>query len=741
MRRREAWWAWLAGLVVLLVAHRYLFRGEVQAGRDLFRLFIPETEFLRERWLEGEVPWWISRVRLGQPFLATLYTQALYPPRVVLALVLGAPWGVTASVVLHGALAAVGAALAAREWGGRPAAALVAGSFGLTPFFMRTSPSLHIISALAWSGFLIAAALRLRRSSSPRVVALLALAFAASFHSGAPEMLLWQGPLVLAVAWHGHARWAAMARAVAGLALGVGLSVVVAAPAIELSRELVAPGSSLPATLQWSTSPVQLLSMGWLLAEHPAGPLYGPDQWFTTSLFVGAVPCALALLALVRRRVRPVAAVGLWCGVLSLGGHFAPAAWVLAAPPWSLFRFPVKHAFGLAFCIALLASIGLRHLVALHRRRRPTRVQVAAIGAAAVLGLVIAVRVARALPVREGVPMGLFWFGGWVALVALLVLVSRRVGARPTAVRVALGLVVVLELLAATQLVPPATVVDPRALQAPSALAETIRAQAPVRLSVDFNALEETLTDRAQGEPEAAQYLQRSRERLVPLRGIEERLVTIEGYGFRDWWRLSAALEPSSRGGYDVLGVTHFVRPPGPPPFDGLEVLEAAASGASAFRSPAAFPRAWVVHRAEVMPAAQAIAVLRDEPARLRHTVLLESGEARTGPECPSTATIASERDERLVLEVDACAPGHLVVSDAAFPGWTASVDGTPAPVLRANGLIRAVAVERGTHRVELWYRAPTWPWAVSLGCLGWLISLLVAPNWPRSASNLLKSR
>ena len=50
---------------------------------------------------------------------------------------------------------------------------------------------------------------------------------------------------------------------------------------------------------------------------------------------------------------------------------------------------------------------------------------------------------------------------------------------------------------------------------------------------------------------------------------------------------------------------------------------------------------------------------------------------------------------------------GVLVVSQAWFPGWTATVDGHPAPVVRVDGLVQGVPVGPGRHRVTLRYRAP----------------------------------
>jgi uncharacterized membrane protein YfhO len=51
--------------------------------------------------------------------------------------------------------------------------------------------------------------------------------------------------------------------------------------------------------------------------------------------------------------------------------------------------------------------------------------------------------------------------------------------------------------------------------------------------------------------------------------------------------------------------------------------------------------------------------------------------------------------------------PGYLVTRDSFASGWRATVDGRAAPVLRANGKHRAVAVPGGRHRVEMRYHPP----------------------------------
>ena len=64
---------------------------------------------------------------------------------------------------------------------------------------------------------------------------------------------------------------------------------------------------------------------------------------------------------------------------------------------------------------------------------------------------------------------------------------------------------------------------------------------------------------------------------------------------------------------------------------------------------------------------------------------------------------------ERTVVQVTAPEGGLLVMRDTYFPGWSATVDGRPADLLRADVLFRAVYLPPGQpepHVVELTYRS-----------------------------------
>lgn len=62
------------------------------------------------------------------------------------------------------------------------------------------------------------------------------------------------------------------------------------------------------------------------------------------------------------------------------------------------------------------------------------------------------------------------------------------------------------------------------------------------------------------------------------------------------------------------------------------------------------------------------------------------------------------ERQGRMVFEVDTPTAQVLVISQNYFPYWSATVDGNPVDLFRANYLWQGVVIPPGRHRVELDY-------------------------------------
>ncbi len=129
------------------------------------------------------------------------------------------------------------------------------------------------------------------------------------------------------------------------------------------------------------------------------------------------------------------------------------------------------------------------------------------------------------------------------------------------------------------------------------------------------------------------------------------------------------------------------------------------------FENPQAMPRAFVVGQVEaVRDEAEALARLAAlDP---RQAVLVEGGPFLTGSATFQEATVLRRSPNHIEVEVNLSAPGFLVLSEVWYPGWQASDNGEPTHIYRANGLLRGVYLEQGSHRLAFNYR----PLSVQVG-------------------------
>jgi hypothetical protein len=135
------------------------------------------------------------------------------------------------------------------------------------------------------------------------------------------------------------------------------------------------------------------------------------------------------------------------------------------------------------------------------------------------------------------------------------------------------------------------------------------------------------------------------------------------------------------------------------------------------FELPDPAPRAYWVGAAQLLPDDDAV---RKALARLdwHRSVLLAKADLsaeqarglRTLTEARAPARAARVVDSSLngvSFQVDAPAPGLLVINESWFPGFAVAVDGVRTELLRANSLMQAVRIGAGKHRVQLQFR----PW------------------------------
>jgi hypothetical protein len=163
--------------------------------------------------------------------------------------------------------------------------------------------------------------------------------------------------------------------------------------------------------------------------------------------------------------------------------------------------------------------------------------------------------------------------------------------------------------------------------------------------------------------------------------------------------------------------------------------------------NPRLLPPAWLVTRIRVLDRQQVLEAVRAsrlpegtlfDPER---TALLEERPAAwPGPREASgvaahsaaTATLVASAPGRLRYRTRADSPALLVMREPFYPGWQARVDGRDAEVVRANYMLRAVALEPGEHDVDLRYRprSALLGGAVSLSAALALVAAVAIQGW-----------
>ena len=143
------------------------------------------------------------------------------------------------------------------------------------------------------------------------------------------------------------------------------------------------------------------------------------------------------------------------------------------------------------------------------------------------------------------------------------------------------------------------------------------------------------------------------------------------------------------------------------------------------------YPRAFVVHRAELAPDGEAaLARLVDPSFDPQSAVVLEGTLpaehallADRPPNDEATAKIVDYQLNRVIIQTYSPAAGFLVLGDAYYPGWKAMVDGEVTPVYQADYLFRAVFVPPGTHQVQFYFQ----PESFMVGAVVSLAAVLVS--------------
>jgi hypothetical protein len=166
----------------------------------------------------------------------------------------------------------------------------------------------------------------------------------------------------------------------------------------------------------------------------------------------------------------------------------------------------------------------------------------------------------------------------------------------------------------------------------------------------------------------------------------------------------------------DMLGVRWVLVNPHLP---ALPLPRVFSEGGVVYRRDTALPRAWAVGRVTLAPdESAALAFLGRKEFRPRQeAVVYEPVQLRPGGD--SQVEVVRHAPGEVHLRARMAGRELVVLADSWHPGWTAAVDGHPAPVVRVNHALMGVVLDPGEHRVVFLFRPRSlergW-WALAVG-------------------------
>ena len=669
----------------------FLTRPTIFEGVDFVRLHLINGQYAATRVAQGELPLWNPYVGLGRPFLADIETAFFYPPNAI-HLVLDPVTSLALLAVLHGALGLLAMRSFCRHLGATSGAAWVGGLV-----WLASAPHVERLlagqSPFAWGIAYVPLAFLAARSAqddaSLRSLARLALVLCLQLLAGHPQ-IAW-------ITWFGLA-WFALGRTRArtgtsGVAIAVRSLAILAlalAWAFALGAIQLLPFAELASHGNRSRPSLEFAASGAVGAADWASLVLVPRFSEQYQLYVGMVALlagVCGLLAIDDPDRRGLLAVAVAAGAFAAGQATPFFRWFYwLVPGVSSFRIPARA--GVLVCFALVAAAAAHASSPEASRRRWI------LPAATLLALAAALVAHGATLEGPGRHFG--WSLGLIAgsAGALAWWWRGTVQSRRPAAGVVLVLLIVADL--GTAIAAHKGSIEGRdELRGEPALVQTLT--------------EAGLFDRSGVPPRISVPYWIVRDNAGSLYGYS----TFTGYVSLTLGRVWAYL-------HDVLGIPRpdmentypakeiYFRGPFPYTTMNLRLGFDPRTNELVVRQ-APDPRAYLVSRARVVrdwPEALRLMVAGHDPHR---EALVEEPLALSAPgeeTKPVKASITRFTPEVVVVDVETDAPAVLVLAEAWFPGWQATVNGKPAPCVPANVWMRAVPVPAGRSEVRLTFRS-----------------------------------
>ncbi|MFE8600165.1 YfhO family protein [Archangium violaceum] len=748
----------------LLYFHRAAFSGKIFASRDILRVYYPLKHYWAERVSQFQFPDWYPYNALGQPYPGMLISGAFHPANLLYLLL---PLGTALKfITLLSYMAALGGTyLFARLWGLGRGPALFSGlTYALCGYMVGISNNLLYLMAAATFPWALWGAERFLRAPSVGRATAAALPLCLVLLSGdAQSFALCNGMLLVLVLLRPDRSGALRAAPRAGLliVLGALLSAVQILPVLTTVKNAWPSAPTLQVATSFPFHPLRLLELalgalfldpgsGTAASSVMANDLFrtGMGGFWVSSVYMGLPAVLLLGGALWTWRRHPltwkVSAVTLAILALTLANHFPLYRWFYQwVPLWNAFRYPEKLLPYVLFPFALGAGTGLEAVLrdstlsrrlgraglvlagvcgllalgewrlrlfssgvihSLWEKADPLTLdvlhgnflQATGVGTVtlALMGLVLAA-LARALPPARGVALllGLQFAALYQANEGtyhvtytdvleqptgfLKVIVQREAEAGAERPRVFAGA----EDLSPREVPEELHPVDLMSINLVAGLAPDTPALWHVESAGPYLPAASRRMAGLLYSPDSAQLW------LGRLAGLYHvRYLTLE----------TRAYQQLSGNPKVVIGQNRLLGP-----------------GVVLLNHPNTLPRAYLATPVCVPDEPSARALLLSRAFHPHQQAVLECppgtprDEAPASPGEPGQVRIVRYEPESVELEVDARAPAALVLNDAFYDGWSATLDGQPTPILPANLAVRGVRVPAGSHRVIFTYRTP----------------------------------
>ncbi len=735
------------GVLTLFYMTPFLFPptgNEALNGHDLLDQQYPLLSFIFDSVRSGQgVPLWNPYQLSGESIIGNPQNLIFYPPAWLL-LPLGVPRGVGWLVILHLWLGAWGMAAFVRRlgagWAGALAGACVY-AFSAVLSARLDAGHINYMICQAWLPWAAAAYLwsteRAEAWWRRGLFAAAALGMAALsgsthlFHLGAVWLAaLWLYATLLAPPGERlRAAWRAfrpLALAGAGAAV---LGAVVLLPAgmmglhsARVSQDSLAFSNSFPLG---GSQLITLIFPNMLGEPHlPDHGYWGLPFYEENTFYVGLLP----LVALFLARPRPAKTWLAACLVVALalslgtqGGLFTVLYWFL--PGYRLFRVPPRALYFVAVSAAGLMALWVTDLQGATSEERARSLRPALRWGLPGLGL-LALLASFAFTFYysihsgdEAPPWRAFYSGNMIGIAVMFVVFAwlvvklwsvagetSRPG--PTAVlAVTLG-VILIDLWHISM-----PMVHVSAVDVPD-LWQTLARVAPSTPEWRVMVIPDTIAWQ-NGATYTRHLSIGGYEQLVDAR--YQRLLDAAGHD---------PLSPASR----LLGVRYAVSAT-PLPDEPTLTLLAKTPGLYFYEVRDTFPHAFVAPSVEVVADDQAaLNAINTGPGDLLQTALLDHpAGCATSATAGVPARIIAYAPNAVTVAADSPSGGVLVLTDVYDAGWSVSVDGRPAPLLRVDVALRGVCVPPGAHRVVFTYKPPMLWAAGALSGAAWLALCLVA--------------